>query len=259
MNRLVLLAVFITCLTISASASLVIYGIEDPRQTASQMFTLDLSTNTLTLVGPEYDDADIEGIAWLGTSIIGHTGENESPHEYIDLSFTMGTYSVISPADTGPGDPEFTGLSSDTFGTVWGFVEDLGFGTVGVLGSFNLMYASTLPIEGVALTPDGNTLYAIRENGVLYEMSTATGIITQIAALESSDNIENLEMLSETQVAFLTSEGGGVALNIYDVGNQELTATFLPGIDLDDIESFVFADGEVQASETSWGKVKSLY
>ncbi len=258
MKRLAI-AAFVLCWISSAGANLVVYGIEDPAQTASQMFTLDITTSTLTLMGPVYDLADIEGITWRGTSIVGHTGEHEGAHEYIELFYGTGTYSVLGPVDTGPDSPEFTGLATDLSGTVWCFLEDVGFGTVDILGAFTLVLATTLPIEGVAVAPDGHALYGIRDDGRLYEVLLGSGTIVEIADFDSSSDIENLEMVSATQVAFFTTDGAGVAYNTFDIATGGFDTIFLPGVDLGDIETFIFAEQEVATEDKSWGEVKSLY
>ncbi len=126
-------------------------------------------------------------------------------------------------------------------------------------GDFSPQFASDLPVEGIAVTSDGQTLYGICENGDLYNVSVATGSISLETNVGTGLDIENLEMLSDTEVAFFPCDSG-MTIHIYDINAQSLNSTSLPEVNIGDIETFLFVNKNTTATRnTSWGDVKSMF
>ena len=258
MNRIASTLLVAAVCAVPLTADTVIYGVEDLNVADTQLFELNVTTGWYQEIGPLYLDTDVEAITWMWPSIVGYEEPDGTQQKFIDLDFTAGSWTVINSTPfTSPDLNEARGMATDEFGTVWAFVADYGFCIVAANGDCTLMIPSTLAIEGLAAVPDGSILYGMRNNGRIYEVIVATGDITQIANLSVS-GVENLEMASPTELAFFEDDDE-LEYCVYDLVSEELTVYELTGVDLSDIEGFVYADPWVPLERTTWGELKALY
>jgi hypothetical protein len=160
------------------------------------------------------------------------------------MDFETGALGPLTPLDLSwQFLTETTSMATDGNDVQWAFFQSRGFGRVGLDGSISNFHNSCLPIEGLAASIDGNTLWGITRWGKIYELDTATGDTTLIDDLCVGSPVENLARFSETEIAFFRSTCGSVIFSIYDLTMNEVTsATVLPNVTIPDIEAFVFAD-----------------
>ncbi len=259
MNRYALFLLAAIILAAPASADLIVYGVEDIGVNDTQLFQLNITTGWYEEIGPQHDGTDVEAISWMGLQIVGYTGNSADQQEFVDLDFTTEALSVINDSSyTGPDDPEIRGMATDGNGTLWGFIAGDGYCTINALGDCTLLFPSSESIEGLAVNSAGTFLYGIRKNGKLFEVTVATGNIVQIAIVRNL-KIENLEMASDTEVAFFWDDGPDFAYYVYDLVTEQLSSTILSGVTLTDVEGFVYSDPWVLLERTTWGSLKAQF
>jgi len=244
---------------IPVGADLFVYGVSDIGVSDSQLFHLNVTTGWYELIGPQHSGTDIEAISWMGLQVVGYKGANGDQQEFLDLDFTTGSLTVINDsAYTGSGNPEVRGMATDGSGTLWGFVAEAGFCTIDPLGNCTLLFPSTQNIEGLAVNSSGTFLYGIKKAGAIFEVNVATGDIIQIANVGNL-KIENLEMASDTELAFFSDDGPDFTYYVYDLVTQQLTSSVLTGVTLTDVEGFVYSDPWVPLERTTWGSLKAQF
>ncbi len=232
---------------LGANSTIIVWGVDDRGSADSQLFVLNISTNDLTLVGPEHDGADIEGMTFFGTQVAGVTGIPADDHFLVDMNFITGALTTIAEVDLGPGNSEVTGMATDGNDVQWAFAEARGFGTIDIAGNFTLVIPSETEIEGLAAALDGETLWGITDDGKIYEIDVSAGTVVQIDDVSSQfddNHIENLELFSSNELAFFAEYSDGdddLVFVIYNIDTGQLMTTELRDHDLEDIETFVFA------------------
>jgi hypothetical protein len=252
---------------LGANSNIIVWGVDDVDSDDSQLFVLNLATASLQLVGPEHDDADIEGMTFFGDQVAGVTGSSDDPHFLVDMNFVTGGLTTIAPVDlcdngdddagvagdddsddagiaADDDDSEVTGMATDGNGVQWAFAEDCGFGTIDLAGNFTVVVPSSVDAEGLAAALDGETLWAITDGGEIYEVDVSAGTVIEIddVGSEFDDNsIENLELFSSNELAFFTEDGDDLEFTIYNIHTGQLNTTELRDLDLEDVETFVFA------------------
>jgi hypothetical protein len=251
---------------LGSDSRIIVWGVDDVDSDDSQLFVLNLATAELELIGPEHDDADIEGSTFFGNQVAGVTGGSDDPHYLVDMNFVTGALTTIASVDLcdddddmgGPAadddsddsagathdDSEVTGMATDGDGVQWAFAEDCGFGTIDLAGNFTVVVHSHKDIEGLAAALDGETLWGITDDGEIYEVDVSAGTVIEIDDVGSEfndDSIENLELYSSTELAFFTEDGDDLEFTIYNIHTGDLDTTVLRDLELEDIETFVFA------------------
>lgn len=258
MNRFTVVLLVTAVLAATLAADTVIYGVQDLGTADTQLFELNITTSWYEEIGPLHSGTDVEAITWMWPMIVGYEEPSGTQQKFIDLNFSTGSWTVINSTPfTSPGLGEARGMATDESGTVWAFIAGYGFCTVASNGDCTLIVPSTLAIEGLAATPDGSILYGMRNNGRIYEVIVATGDITQIEDLSVS-GVENLEMASPTELAFFEDDDE-LEYCVYDLVTEDLTVYELTGVNLSDIEGFVYTDPWVPLERTTWGELKAMY
>jgi hypothetical protein len=221
----------------------IVRGVNDMGSRDSQLFVLNLDTGDLQLVGPVHDDADLEGMAFAGTRLVGGTGTADGPNALADVGFTLGTITPFAPLDLGD-DSEVNAMAGDDNGVLWAFLQDQGFATIDLAGNVSLEIESDLKIEGLATSADGGTLWAMSKYGDIYAVDVASGdidFLDDIGGLFDDDDIENLELVTAGVLAFFTSDGDDLEYSTYDLATGSVQTTVFDDLELDDVETFVFA------------------
>ena len=229
------------------SNSNVVWGVNDVGSSDSQLFVLNLDTGGLQLVGPVHDDADLEGMAFAGTRLVGGIGTADGPDALADVDFTPGTITPIVALDLGD-DSEVNAMAHDDNGVLWAFLQDRGFATIDLAGNVMLDIESDLEIEGLAASADGRTLWAMSADGEIYEVDVASGdidFLDDIGGLFDDDDIENLALVSPGVLAFFTSDGHDLEYSTYDLATGNVQTKVFEDLKLDDVETFVFAASSV--------------
>ncbi|NND75005.1 MAG: hypothetical protein HKN44_08365, partial [Ilumatobacter sp.] len=224
-----------------ASTEVIVFGVDDPRGVDSQLFTLNLTTGVLTLVGPVHADEDIEGMAKFGDDVIGLTGDGGQPHDLVDMNFTTGALTFV--ADLGAGGTEVKSMASDGSGTVWAFMRGQGVAILAADGSYTLEVPMGFDLEGLAASGDGATLWGVTRDGLLYEIDVATDTVTFLVDLDPlfvDTSFENLELFSADELAFFTHVGNDLEFNLYRISTGDITTTLYEDLNLEDVESFLF-------------------
>jgi hypothetical protein len=251
---------------LGSDSKIIVWGVDERGGEDSQMFVLNLATADLELVGSEHENKDIEGMTFYGNQVGGVTGNTDDPHFLVDMNFVTGALTTIAsvdlcddddlgmaPADdddsddsgmaTGDGS-EVTGMATDGNGVQWAFAEHCGFGTLDLAGNFTLVVPSYRHIEGLAAALDGETLWGITDDGEIYEVDVSSGSVVEIDDVGSEfddDDIENLELFSSNELAFFTEDGDDLEFTVYNIHTGHMDTTELRDLDMEDVETFVFA------------------
>ncbi|MHC5005929.1 MAG: hypothetical protein ACYTGF_01070, partial [Planctomycetota bacterium] len=139
-------------------------------------------------------------------------------------------------------------MATDGNGVLWAFLQDQGFATIDLAGNVSIEIESDLKIEGLAASTDGSTLWAMSKYGDIYEVDVASGdidFLDDIGGLFDDDDIENLELVSDGVLAFFTSDDDDLEYSTYDLATGDVQTTVFDDLDLDDVETFVFAASSV--------------
>ncbi len=252
----------------ASGSDLVVFGVDDVGATNSQLFVLNITTGDLSLRGPVHQDTDLEGMTFFNGDVVGVTGETGGPHNLATVDFDLGTITLGASIDFGPGpDTEVRGMASDGSGVHWAFLKSRGFAIITDAPSFSLEIPFTLDIHGLAVSIDGNTLYAMHRDGRIFQVDVPTGnisLLVDIGGLFEDDKIENLELLTENELAFFThdddddsgadvpfSVSNNLALSreltfsVLNILTRQITFTAVfEDTGLRDLETFVFAAPE---------------
>lgn len=249
----------ILILAIPAVADTIVWGVQDLADDDTQLFELNITTGWYQEIGPLHTGTDVESCARMDTQIVAYQNEDETPQEFIEMNFTTGEFTMKNNAPyTGPMYAELRGMATDGSGTVWGYADDWGFVTVDSEGDCTLMVSSeSINFEGLGVNFAGTMLYGICDDGELYEVNVSTSTVTQIADLPGSD-VENLEMVSDTEVSYFTDDAGGITYWTYDIVSLETDSLYLSGVLLSDIEGFLYVE-QGALEPVTWGAVKASF
>ncbi|MHC4275256.1 MAG: hypothetical protein ACYSUR_16535, partial [Planctomycetota bacterium] len=234
-------------------------AVSDPGTADTQLFIImDLDAMEIDTVGPVHADADIEGMTFFDDQVVGSMGDKGGEATLMTMDFDIGDLAFFADLDFGGLSTEIVGMATDDNGVHWAYMEDVGFATIeatGGVGSFSVeigcdviddLNLSCGWIEGLAVSPDGQTLWAMSKYGEIVEIDTTTGnasVVDDISDLFGDDDIENLELFSENELAFITEDGDDLEFSIYNLITGAISTVVFSDTSLDDIESLVIVAG----------------
>jgi hypothetical protein len=237
----------------------IVWAVSDPGTADTQLFIImDLDAMEIDTVGPVHADADIEGMTFFDDQVVGSMGDKGGEATLMTMDFDIGDLAFFADLDFGGLSTEIVGMATDDNGVHWAYMEDVGFATIeatGGVGSFSVeigcdviddLNLSCGWIEGLAVSPDGQTLWAMSKYGEIVEIDTTTGnasVVDDISDLFGDDDIENLELFSENELAFITEDGDDLEFSIYNLITGAISTVVFSDTSLDDIESLVIVAG----------------
>lgn len=162
-------------------ASCLIYAVDKHASKDAQVFTADLRTKTAQALGP-LAGFDLEGIAVHPLTRVLYATASEHSHPASQL-FTLDS---VTGQLTAIGVVGFSDLADITFrssdATLWGWVEHQGLIRIDLAsGVGTLVVANREPIEGIAWSVDGATLYAAAGER-LWAYTAANGVLKKLAS-----------------------------------------------------------------------------
>jgi hypothetical protein len=228
-----------------------LYAVHDESDDDSQFITIDIATGTVSLLGLQYDNYDIEGLDIDSTSGIIYVGAHEEGNFSGDI-FTVDalTGDLELVGNIGVPDYGINGLAFRPGGVpgvdLWGWVSDednvgLGLYTIDKnTGIATLVKSSNIEVQGLAWNNDGTLLYASSINN-LYEYEPISNTLNSIANNLPGD-VEALEMRLDGYLVGAIHNGGPVSIFIYDpiaksiVASDDITTIY------DDIEGIAWPE-----------------
>jgi hypothetical protein len=233
-----------------------VWAVNEPGVTDSELVTMGLDSGVVTVVSPVHVDADIEAMCYFGDQVVGAKGERNGGADLVTMDFQTGAITFLAHIDFGGLGTEIVGMATDGNGVHWGYFEGVGFATIevtGNVGSFNVeigcdaivaLNIECFLIEGLAVSLDGETLYAMVRDGRIVEIDVATGnaqVLADFRGQFTDIDIENLELTSNHELAFITEDAGHLYLSTLDVNSGEVISTeAFSVVGLEDVETLIF-------------------
>jgi hypothetical protein len=221
----------------------------------SELLTIDRDGGAVTVVSPVHVDADIEAMCYFGEQVVGAKGQAGGGADLVTMDFQTGAITFLAHIDFGGLVTEIAGMGTDGDGVHWGYFENVGFATIevaGAVGSFNVEIGCDAVVnlgiecslvEGLAVSYDGGTLYAMVRDGRIVGIDVATGngqVLADFRGLFTDLDIENLELTSNHELAFITEDAGHLYFSTLDVNNGQVISTEAFSVTgLEDIEAII--------------------